>query len=504
MTSQSKPPDAQGPQTETAKAAREVEVLIVGGGFSGVGAAIKLTQEGFTDIALLEKAERLGGTWRENTYPGCACDVMSTLYSYSFAGEHEWQRAFGRQPEILDYLEKVAQRHEIHAKVHFNTEFLGATWDERRARWQVQTNAGEFSARLLVAAAGPLHKPVTPDLPGLADFKGTIFHSSEWDHGHDLDGRSVAVVGTGASAIQFVPEIQPRVRRLHLFQRTAPWVLPKPDHEIGALERAIFRHVPFAQRALRGLLYGIGELVQLAQRRPSAMRRLQRVGVSHLRRQVPDRGLREQLTPEFALGCKRILLSNVYYPALCQPNCEVIPAAVREVREHSVVGADGVEREVDTIIFGTGFQVTDIPIAALLRGREGRTLREVWQGSPQAYLGTTVAGFPNLFMLIGPNLGNGHGSAMTIIEAQVGYLLQALRTMRRSGVASVEVRGDVQERYNGRVQRALEGTVWNAGGCSSYYLDVNGRNSTIYPWTTIDMRRRMRRFDADSYIAGRA
>ncbi len=497
-------PDAPSTLAANGNERREVDVLIVGGGFSGVGVAIKLAQEGFTDVLLLEKAERLGGTWRENTYPGCACDVLSTLYSYSYAPSHEWRRAFGRQPEILDYLEDVAHRHELHAKVHFGTELLEASWDERRARWRVQTNRGELTARVLVSAAGPLHKPVVPALPGLAGFAGTVFHSSEWNHEHDLRGRRIAVVGTGASAIQFVPEIQPLAERLHVFQRTAPWVLPKPDREIHRFERALLLRLPFIQRGLRGAIYGASELVQLAQRHPDAMRRLQRVGLAHLERQVPDPQLRAQLTPRFALGCKRILLSNVYYPALSQPNCEVIPAAVREVREHAVVDTDGVEREVDTIIFGTGFQVTDIPIAALLRGRDGRTLREVWQGSPQAYLGTTVTGFPNLFKLIGPNSGNGHGSAMTIIEAQAGYLAQALHAMRRAGVESVEVRREVQERYNARVQRALAGTVWNAGGCASYYLDVNGRNSTIYPWSTIDMRRRLRRFDAASYTAGGA
>jgi cation diffusion facilitator CzcD-associated flavoprotein CzcO len=488
-------------QSDSPRGSREVDALIVGGGFSGLGAAIKLRQEGFTDFVLLEKAGRLGGTWRDNTYPGCACDVLSTLYSYSFAPSSEWQRAFGRQPEILDYLERVAREHGVYDDVRLNTEVLGADWNATRSRWIVQTTAGQFSARLLVSGAGPLHEPVIPALPGLSDFKGHVFHSARWDHDHDLTGKRVAVVGTGASAIQFVPEIQPRVARLHLFQRTAPWVLPKPDRVIHPFERALFRHVPQAQRALRGVLYGASELVQLAQRRPRLMRRLQRVGLGHLNRQVPDPVLRASLTPRFALGCKRILLSNVYYPALVAPNVEVIPAAVAEVREHSVVGADGVEREVDTIIFGTGFHVTDPPISSLLRGVDGKLMSEVWRGSPQAYLGTTVAGFPNFFMLIGPNLGNGHGSAMTIIEAQVGYLVEALRAMEHRGVQSIDVRREVQEAYNTDVQRALAGTVWNAGGCSSYYLDVNGRNSAIYPWTTIDMRRRMRRFDAASYLS---
>jgi cyclohexanone monooxygenase len=298
--------------------------------------------------------------------------------------------------------------------------------------------------------------------------------------------------------------IQPEVEQLYLFQRTAPWVIAKFDRRIGDAEKRLYRRYPGVQRALRNVLYGMFELTQIAQRRPRVMQQVQRLALLHLRRQVKDPELRRVLTPNFILGCKRILLSNTYYPALQQPNAELVPHALREVREHSVIGADGVEREVDTIIFGTGFHVTDMPIGERVRGDDGRSLADVWQGSPRAYLGTTVAGFPNLFMLIGPNVGNGHTSAIVLIEAQLEYALGALREMRERGLSSLTVRAEVQDAYNERVQKALAGTVWNSGGCQSYYLDRNGTNSTIYPWTTIDLRRRTSRFQLDEYLAREA
>jgi cation diffusion facilitator CzcD-associated flavoprotein CzcO len=476
------------------------EVLVVGAGFAGIGAAIKLEESGFTDFAVLEKSDRLGGTWRDNTYPGCGCDVPSSVYSFSFAQYPGWSRAFAEQPEIQAYLERTADEYGVIERIQFDTEVLEADWDEQETRWHVTTTRGRYSARVLIAGAGPLHEPKLPDLPGLSEFKGTVFHSARWLHDHDLTGRNVAVVGTGSSAIQFVPKIQPQVGRLHLFQRTAPWVIPKFDRSIPPAERAFFERHPKAQRALRQVLYHVLELTQLAQRRPRVMQRIQKVVGLHLRRQVKDPELRRQLTPNFTLGCKRLLLSNTYYPALTQPNVELVPHAVTEVRENSVIGADGIEREVDTIIFGTGFHVTDPPISARVRDASGRSIAESWAGSPRGYLGTTVTGYPNFFLLIGPNLGNGHTSAIVLIEAQLSYIIDALKTMRSRSVASVEVRRDVQEAWNERVQAALAGTVWNAGGCQSYYLDANGTNSTIYPWTTIDLRRRTAHFDPSDYL----
>jgi cation diffusion facilitator CzcD-associated flavoprotein CzcO len=482
---------------------RHYDTLVVGAGFAGLGAAIKLEEAGFRDFVVLEKADVLGGTWRDNTYPGCACDVPSSVYSFSFAQNPDWSRGFAEQPEIQAYLERTAREYGVTERIHFGTEVLDAAWSEDEKRWRLSTTAGDYTARVLIAGAGPLHEPNLPNVPGLDRFEGTAFHSARWNHDYDLSGRKVAVIGTGSSAIQFVPEIQPRVEQLYLFQRTAPWVLPKFDRRVSEGEKALYRRFPLVQKALRGALYNTLELVQLAQRRPRVMQRIQRVVLRHMHSQVKDPELRRQLTPNFTLGCKRMLLSNTYYRSLTQPNAQLVPHAVTEVREHSVVGADGVEREVDTIIFGTGFHVSDPPVAERVRGADGRSIADTWRGSPRAYLGTTVAGFPNFFMLIGPNLGNGHSSAIVLIEAQLTYILDALKTMRSRAADTVDVRPEVQAAYNERVQAALAGTVWNAGGCNSYYLDKNGTNSTIYPWTTIDLRRRTARFRADDYVLGR-
>jgi cyclohexanone monooxygenase len=479
---------------------RHFDTLVVGAGFAGIGAAIKLEDAGIDDFAVLEKSDRLGGTWRDNTYPGCACDVPSALYSFSFAANPDWSRAFAEQGEIQAYLERVAEDRDVIRRIHFGAEVLEAKWNEDEARWRLDTSAGSYTARVVIAGAGPLHEPRIPALPGLERFKGKVFHSARWDHDYDLAGKRVAVVGTGSSAIQFVPKIQPRVGRLYLFQRTAPWVLPKFDRQIAPAEKRLYRRLPAVQKALRGALYATLELLQLAQRRPRVMQRIQKIGALHLKRSVRDPEMRRAMTPNFTLGCKRLLLSNTYYPALQEPNAELVPHGVTEVREHGVVGADGIEREVDTIVFGTGFHVTDPPIAERVRGADGRSIAESWNGSPRGYLGTAVAGFPNFFLLIGPNLANGHTSAIVLIEAQLGYILDALKTMRARRLATVEVRPEVQASYNEQVQAALGGTVWNAGGCQSYYLDVNGTNSSIYPWTTIDLRRRTARFDVDDYL----
>jgi cation diffusion facilitator CzcD-associated flavoprotein CzcO len=479
---------------------RHYDTLVVGAGFAGIGAAIKLEEAGFDDFAVLEKSDNVGGTWRDNTYPGCACDVPSALYSFSFAQNPDWSRSFAEQPEIQEYLERVATDRGVTRRIHFWTEVQDARWSPGDQRWELDTSAGPYTARVLIAGPGPLHQPNLPDLPGLDSFEGKTFHSARWDHEHDLTGERVAVLGTGSSAIQFVPEIQPKVGHLYLFQRTAPWVLPKPDRPVSKFERNLYRRLPFTQKALRATIYNTQELIQLAQRRPAVMDRVGKLMIRHMHRQVQNPELRAALTPNFTLGCKRMLLSNTYYRALTQPNATVVPHGVTEIRPHGVVGADGVEREVDTIIFGTGFHVTDPPIADRVRGADGRSMADVWQGSPRAYLGTTVSGFPNFFLLIGPNLGNGHSSAIVLIEAQLEYVLDALRTMRRQGAASAEVRPAVQAAYNERVQKALANTVWNAGGCKSYYLDRNGTNSTIYPWTTLDLRRRTAKFDAGDYV----
>jgi cation diffusion facilitator CzcD-associated flavoprotein CzcO len=476
--------------------------VIVGTGFSGIGMAIKLLREGERDFVLLERAAEIGGTWRDNTYPGCRCDVPSHLYSFSFAPNPNWSSTFSPQPEILDYLRGVADRFGVRPHIRFETEMESAEWEDAEARWRIETSQGPLTADVLVAAQGPLSDPLVPDLPGLDSFEGKTFHSARWDHDHELDGERVAVIGTGASAIQFVPRIQPLVGRLHVFQRTPPWVMPHPNRLMNDWEHRLYRRLPAAQLAMRAAIYWARETFVL-QFRNERMRKLAtRMAMRQLEQQVPDPELRAKLTPRYELGCKRILPTDEWYPTLMQPNVELITEGVREIKPRSIVAADGTEREVDTIIFGTGFHVTDIPIAQRVRGRDGRTLDETWDGSPSAYKGAAVAGFPNLFFLVGPNTGLGHNSIVFMIESQINYVAGALTAMRRRGARVVDVRAEAQAAYNAELDRMTEGTVWVTGGCSSYYIDRNGHNSTIWPTFTWPFRQRTREFDEGAYALG--
>jgi cation diffusion facilitator CzcD-associated flavoprotein CzcO len=478
-----------------------LRVAIVGAGFGGLGAAIRLRQAGIDDFLVFERAGDVGGTWWDNSYPGCACDVPSHLYSFSFAPNPSWSRSFSAQPEIWEYLRDCARRFGILPHLRLRHEVRQACWDEGRQRWRVETSGGTWTADVLVAATGPLSEPKVPALPGLDGFKGSVFHSARWDHGHDLTGRQVAVVGTGASAIQFVPAIQPRVGRLRVFQRTAPWVLPRRDRALTGAERWLFRTVPSVQRLARSSIYWMRESWTLGFLHPRVMRLPQRLARRHLRAAVPDPALRARLTPDYTLGCKRVLLSNDYLPALARSNVEVVTAGIREVRPHGILTDDGVEHPADTIVFGTGFHVSDPPVGELVRGRDGRTLAEAWDGSPKAFLGTTVAGFPNLFLLLGPNTGVGSTSVLLMIEAQVEYLLRVLAYMRAAGVAAVEPRPEAQRTYVAGVDARMRPTVWSAGGCASWYMDRTGRISAIWPGFAWAYRRRTRRFDPALHLA---
>ncbi len=479
--------------------AQEFRIAIVGTGFAGLGMAIRLKQAGIEDFVVLERADDVGGTWRDNTYPGCACDVPSHLYSFSFAANPAWTRTFSPQSEIWAYLRRCADEFGVRPHIRFGHEVTDAAWDEHARCWHVQTSGGSVRARVLVPAMGALSEPSLPAIPGLETFAGTAFHSARWDHDHDLGGRRVAMIGTGASTIQVLPRIQPEVERLLLFQRTPPWVMPHPDRRLTHTERRIYRALPAAQALMRSGIYWARELFVL----PFRHRRLaglpQCLALRHLRRQVRDPRLRERLTPDYEIGCKRILISNHYYPALQRPNVDLVTDAIAEVRPHAIVTADGVEHEVDTIVFGTGFRVTDMPAAQRIRGRDGRRLADVWQGSPRAYLGTTITGFPNLFMLVGPNTGLGHSSMVFMIESQIRYVLDALRLMDERRAVAVDVRPEVQRAFNEGVEEDMRATVWTAGGCASWYLDARGRNTTLWPGFTWRFRRRTATFDAASY-----
>jgi cation diffusion facilitator CzcD-associated flavoprotein CzcO len=476
-------------------------VAIIGTGFSGLGMAIRLKQAGIDDFVLLERAGDVGGTWRDNTYPGCQCDVPSHLYSFSFAPNPNWTRTFSHQEEIWDYLRDCAERFEITPHVRFNHEVIDAAWDEEAGVWRLETSGGDLTAHVVVSGTGALSEPSIPELPGLESFEGAAFHSARWDHDFDLENKRVAVIGTGASSIQFVPRIQRQVESLTLFQRTPPWVLPHSDRPITDPERRAYRRLPLLQRVMRSSIYWARETFLLHFVRPRFAKLPERMGRRHLRKQVPDPELRRKLTPDYTFGCKRALISNDYYPALTKPNVEVVTDGIAEVRPHSVVAADGTEREVDAIIFGTGFRVHDMPVIDRVRGRGGLSLAENWRESMQAFFGTTIASFPNFFMLLGPNTGLGHTSVVVMVEAQIAYVMDALRAMDRHDWRTLEVREEVQRAYNERVQAGLRGTVWNAGGCASWYLDRSGRNTTLWPSFTWRFRERTRRFDPAAYVA---
>jgi cation diffusion facilitator CzcD-associated flavoprotein CzcO len=489
---------------EPAVATQHVRVAIVGSGFAGLGMAIRLKEQGQHDFTVLERADDIGGTWRDNTYPGCGCDVPSHLYSFSFAMNPGWSRSFAGQPEIFDYLSRVTDRYGIRPHIQFGTELLDARWDESALRWRISTSRDELTADVLIAGMGPLSDAAIPALPGLATFAGATFHSARWRHDVDLAGKRVGVVGTGASSIQFVPEIAPEVSHLTVFQRTAPWVLPRGNTPISAAWRSAYRRIPGLQRMVRGVLYGTAEsLVVGFTGRLKVLPLLENQGRKQLESQVTDPVLRERLTPRFALGCKRILFSKTWYPTLARDNCDVVIDAIEEVVPAGVRTSDGVLHELDVLIFATGFHVTDMAVGDRVRGRGGVSLDEVWRGSPQAYRGTTVTGFPNLFLLVGPNTGLGHTSIIYMIESQLPYVDGALRFLRESGAAAVDVRPEVQEAFNADVQRRMGRTVWTAGGCNSWYLDENGRNSTLWPDFTFRFRRLLKQFDADAYtLAG--
>ncbi len=481
---------------------REFGTVIVGTGFSGLGLAIQLKKRGRHDFVVLEKADEVGGTWRDNTYPGCACDVPSHMYSYSFAKNAGWSQQWSKQPEILAYLKRLADKHGVYEHVRFGSEVNSAIWDDRTARWIVgTTNGSEYVGRFLAAGVGALHIPSIPALEGLDTFAGAAFHSAQWDHDYDLTGKRVAVIGTGASAIQFVPKIARQVAHLDLYQRTAPWVLPRTNFAIPGPAKQMFRRVPGAMWAYRNAIYWAAESAGVGFNGHSGLLRLaERVGRRHIARQLNDPVLREKVTPDYTLGCKRVLGSNTYYPALARANVDVVTDAITEIRPHSVVTADGTEREVDAIIYGTGFHVTDAFEYLDVRGRGGADLREYWQQQGiQTHLGVTVAGFPNLFFLLGPNTGLGHNSVVFMIESQIHYVLEAMSAVERRGADAVEVTSGAQSTFNEQVQRKLANGVWSTGGCTSWYLDSQGVNRTVWPGATWRYWMQTRRFNEEDH-----
>jgi cation diffusion facilitator CzcD-associated flavoprotein CzcO len=475
-------------------------VVVVGAGFGGIGASIRLAEAGIEHV-ILEKADDVGGTWWANKYPGCRCDVPSHLYSFSFALNPDWSDTYSLQPEIHRYLRKVADDYGVVERVRFNTEVTAARWDDGAKRWLLDTSAGPISADALISAHGFLSEPAVPHFAGIESFTGTVMHSAQWDPSFDVTGKRVGVIGTGASAVQIVPLVQQQAKQLYVFQRTAAWILPHRGRPIRAWERALYRRVPAVQRLVRQLVYLRNEFLILpALLTGKRLDLIRKMALDHLDAQVSDPQLRARLTPTFAPGCKRLTPTNDYLPAIAAPNTELVTEGIQELRGDGTVTVRAATQPLDVLILATGFRVTDNTFPARIVGREGRTLREVWDDdSMGGYNGTTFAGFPNLFMLAGPNTGIGHTSLVYMIEAQLPYIVGALRHMRDHRVVALDVRPDVQAAYNEMIQRKLRLSVWNTGGCSSWYLDKLGRNSTIWPDYTFNFARRLKRFDVESY-----
>jgi cation diffusion facilitator CzcD-associated flavoprotein CzcO len=477
-----------------------VDHLVVGAGFSGVCLAMGLQDDG-EDFLVIEKDEGLGGTWWANTYPGATCDIPSHLYSFSFAPNPDWSHAYSPQAEILAYLEKVAAEAGVLDRFHFGVELLEAGWDDEALLWRVSTSAGELTSTTLINATGGLSAPKLPEIEGIDTFGGRLFHTARWDHDIDLTDVRVAVIGTGASAIQVVPEIQPLVEHLDVYQRSAPWVLPKGDHPFTAAQKRRWRRFPVLLRAVRAKIYWSHEaLVPGITRWQRLNFPVELQGRQNLAKGVADPFLRKKLTPRFGVFCKRILISNDYYPALSSANVEVVTEAIERITPTGIVTADGTERPVDVSVVATGFHATDPPIRHLVRGTNGRSLAEAWSSSGMtAYKCVTTHGFPNLFSVLGANSGQGHTSVIAYIEALTEYVRDAIRTMKRGGYAAIEPRRDAQARWNADIQRRMRRTVWVRGGCSSWYLDEHGRNPVSWPRGTQAFKKAVREFDVDAY-----
>ncbi|MDQ8144754.1 MAG: NAD(P)/FAD-dependent oxidoreductase [Gemmatimonadota bacterium] len=475
------------------------QVLIIGSGFAGIGMAIRLREAGVEDVVILERAASLGGTWQANRYPGCACDVESVLYSFSFAPNPGWTRTFATQPEIEAHLIHLAATHRITDRIRFGEDVRSAHWDAAHARWEVRTSTATWTAETLILATGALSDPMRPDIVGLESFDGPMFHTAEWDPTVSLDGRRVGIIGTGASAIQVIPAIQPQVAQLVVAQRTPPWVMPRWDRAIPERTRQRFARWPWTQQLARLAQYLRHEVLFLPFRHATLRRVAEAVIGLHLRLQVRDPALRARLRPRYGIGCKRLLLSDDFYPAMTRPNVTLETAAIRRILPDGIEMADGTHHRLDVLLLATGFRPTDPPLAPAVVGAAGRSLAEVWAGSPRAHLGCSVAGFPNLFLLNGPNTGLGHSSVLLMFEAQFAQILGVLAARRARGARSVAPTEAAQARYVRWLDAAHRTTVWQSGGCASWYLDRTGRNSTLWPYGVGRYRRLLGRVRPEEY-----
>lgn len=468
----------------------ELDAIIIGAGFGGLTAAIKLKEAGFGRFVVLEKGDRIGGTWRENTYPGACCDVPSRLYSLSFALNPDWTRAFSPQAEIREYMERVAKQYGVTDRFRFGAEVDKADWDEAAGLWRVTLKGGEtLSAPVLVSGLGQLNKPGYAGIPGREKFKGASWHSARWNHDLDLTGKTVGCIGAGASAIQYIPEIAKTAGKVIIFQRTPNYIVPRMDRAFSKFEKWLFKHVPAIDRLNRWFIWQMMdwrfEAFKLGTKTAEKFRK---DALAYLEAQVPDPELRAKLTPNYPIGCKRVLVSDDYYQALVRPNVELVTEAVQEVTAKGVKTADGTEHACDVLIYGTGFITTDFISPVEITGRGGRTINQAWKDGAEAYLGITVAGFPNLFLLYGPNTNLGHNSIIFMIEAQVGYMIEAMKALKARGAKAMTVKDEAHARFNAQLQKDLTETAW-AGSCSSWYKTPSGKITNNWSGDTATYRK---------------
>jgi cation diffusion facilitator CzcD-associated flavoprotein CzcO len=480
----------------------DYEVVIIGTGFAGIGMAVKLQQAGIHSFKLIERSDEVGGTWRDNTYPGCECDVQSHLYSFSFEPKTDWSKKYSSWHEIRDYIIAVTDKHNIRKKIQFNTHLEGACFDQDSGTWVVNLSDGSKSrARFVITAVGPLSNPAIPQITGKETFKGAVFHSAQWDHSVDLKGKKIAVIGTGASSIQFVPRIAENAQRLQLFQRSAPWILPKPDRKIYPIEKVLYKYLPGWRLAHRTFLYWVNEISLRGFLKEKSWIRsfAEWAATRHIHHHIKDDELRKKLTPDFRFGCKRTLLSNEYYPALARENVAVIDAGIERITATGIIDKQGNAHDADVIIWGTGFKVDEPLMGVDITGLNGQNLNSVWKNNGfESYYGTTVSGFPNAFILAGPNTGIGHTSLVVMIEAQYNYIIDAINKIKQQEIKYIDVKESVQTQFCQSMQDKMVGTAWTSG-CNSWYLSDSGKNFAIWPDFTYNYIRQTRHINLTDY-----
>ena len=482
--------------------AKPLDVAIIGGGFAGIGTAIRLKQKGITNFAIFERDARVGGTWRDNTYPGAACDIPSRLYSYSFAPNPGWSHTYSRSAEILGYIDHMVENFGLASYLRFSHNITGIEFDDKAGLWNigVEGRKGKVRARTVVLASGPLANASFPAIRGIEDYEGHKIHSARWDHSYDFTGKKVAVVGTGASAVQIIPELVEQAASVKVFQRTPGWVLPRVNRRTNAVTKRLYKDVPKTESLARQAWFWGHESVALGVVWNTPLTRVvELAGKAHLRAQVKDPWLRRQLTPDFRAGCKRLLMSSDYYPALMRDNCTLVTWPIARISEKGIRTAEGIEHQFDCIVFATGFDVSKTGTPIPVVGRHDRVLADEWSGGAYAYKSVAVSGYPNLFFTFGPNSGPGHNSALVYMEAQIDYLTNAISTIVSQDLGAIDVRRDLQDSYNARLQKRLSSTTWNSG-CKSWYLTEDGFNPSMFPGFGTQFANQLAKFDLRDYV----